>query len=443
MKLPRPTHQEQVAAFRQGVIGDLLAQNLARGELVEDLRQRAERWYLPPGCDAPRRFHYKTLQRWYYLAKADASQGLLPASRARGFALSLSSEQRDLLLRMRIEHPSVAAELILSEALRHGIVAKDQLSLPTLRRFFASQGLTRVSQRREKRADIQRRRWQAASPGDLWHADVCHVSRHDELSRHWKAKVHGILDDASRYALALEARLQETEYDLLVVFCGALLKHPPPDAFYVDNGACYRGDVLALVCQRLGIRLIRARPYSPEARGTMERYWRTMRQRCTDLPSSGASLHDLNQALWAWVDVDYNRRPHAGLMGDTPRSCYMDSLASQRAPLTPRELARALEVEQKRRVLKDATFSIDGVRYEVSGRHLAGKRISAWTDGLTGKLLRVTWQDQPVRAGLCDPVANRSRPRPKTPDPAPTRETTPFDPIAALLQKAREEVPHD
>ena len=64
-------------------------------------------------------------------------------------------------------------------------------------------------------------------------------------------------------------------------------------------------------------------------------------------------------------------------------------------------------------------------------------------DGLTGKLLRATWQDQPVRVGLCDPVANRSRPRPKTPAPAPIRKTTPFDPIAALLQKAREEVPHD
>ena len=443
MKLPRPTHQEQIAAFRQGVIGDLLAQNLVRGELVEELHRRAERWYLPPGCDAPRRFHPKTLQRWYYLAKEDASRGLLPASRACGFALSLSSEQRELLLRMRAEHPSVAAELLLVEAIRHGIVAKDQLSLSTLRRLFASQGLTRVSQRREKRADIQRRRWQAASPGDLWHADVCHVGLLDEVSRPWKAKVHGILDDASRYAVALVARLQETERDLLEVFCGALLKHPPPLAFYVDNGSCYRGDVLALICQRLGIRLIHARPYSPEARGTQERYWRTMRQRCTDLLPPCASLHDLNQTLWAWVDADYNRRPHAGLMGDTPRSCYMDSLASQRAPLSPRELARALEVEQKRRIRKDATFSLDGVLYEVSGRHLAGKQLSVWTDGLTGKLLRATWQDQPVRVGLCDPVANRSRPRPKTPAPAPFRKTTPFDPIAALLQKAREEVPHD
>ena len=88
-------------------------------------------------------------------------------------------------------------------------------------------------------------------------------------------------------------------------------------------------------------------------------------------------------------------------------------------------------------------YRIDGVLYEVSGRHLAGKQLSVWTDGLTGKLLRATWQDQPVRVGLCDPVANRSRPRPKTPAPAPIRKTTPFDPIAALLQKAREEVPHD
>src|SRR5690606_12141062 len=108
-------------------------------------------------------------------------------------------------------------------------------------------------------------------------ADVCHLALADLEGRPRKVLVHGMLDDASRYFVALSARATELERDMLEVFCGALLKNPPPKALYLDNGSCYRGDVLALVCQRLGIRLVHAPPYSPENRGKMERAWRTMR----------------------------------------------------------------------------------------------------------------------------------------------------------------------
>ena len=42
-----------------------------------------------------------------------------------------------------------------------------------------------------------------------------------------------------------------------------------------------------------------------------------MRQRCTDHLPTDATLHDVNAALLAWLDEDYHRRPHAGLLGQT------------------------------------------------------------------------------------------------------------------------------
>ena len=96
-------------------------------------------------------------------------------------------------------------------------------------------------------------------------------------------------------------------------------------------------------------------------------------------------------------------------------------------------------MEAKRRVLKDATFTHEGKVYEVSGRHLAGKTITIVADGLTGRLLRVSYQDRPIRFGVCDPIDNQRRRRPKTPDQTTqSASTVPFDPIAALLQEARE-----
>ena len=445
MKTPKPSRRERIALFRLSIIGDLLSQQLEPGQLKQELEERAKNRYRPPGAKRTRTYHFKTLQRWYYAAKADLAGGLLPRSRARGFARKLDDEQRDLLLQMRMENPSAAAELVLSEAVRNGIVAQGVLTEPTLRRLYRSAGLPRVSKRRaDRKGDVQRRRWQAEHPGDLWHGDVCHLAQLDAKGRQRRVLVHGFLDDASRYCTALMPRYLERERDMLEVFCGALLRHPAPKTLYLDNGACYSGELLQLVCKRLGIRLVHAQPYSPEARGKMERLWRTMRQRCTDHLPPTAGAHQVGQALWAFLDTDYHRRPHAALMGQTPRRRYLDGLSTLPAPLSAGQLAKAMEVSVTRRVRKDCTFDLCGTTYEVAGRHLASKQVTIVVDGLTDRPLRATWQDHDLRFGPCDPVKNRHRSRGTTaakPDAATASadaDSTPFDPVAALLQKARE-----
>jgi putative transposase len=47
----------------------------------------------------------------------------------------------------------------------------------------------------------------------------------------------------------------------------ALLRRGLPQRLYVDNGAHYRSQHLALVCAKLGIALIHARPYRPQGKG--------------------------------------------------------------------------------------------------------------------------------------------------------------------------------
>lgn len=436
MKMPTPSRAEEVALFRLGVIGDLLSRELARGELRQELSTRSKLRYRPPGASCTRTYSFKTLQRWYYAAKLRRPSALQPKSRTRGHARGLTAEQRQMLLDMRAANRSAPIDLILSEAARHGVIAEGSVSASTVARLYRKAGLTRLSKRRAaRRADVQRRRWQAANPGDLWHGDVCHLMRPDGLAGIRKVLVHGFMDDASRHFVGLSARVTETERDMLEVLCGALLQHPPPSTLYLDNGSCYRGDVLALVCQRLGINLVHAPPYSPENRGKMERVWRTMRQRCTDHLPHAATLHDVDVALWAWLDADYHRRPHASLLGQTPRQCYHDG--PDRRPLSPRELSTALEITGRRQVRKDGTFSVESVVYEAAGRHLCGKWITIVTDGMTDRLLSATYQAQPVRFGVCDPVANSRRGRAPAVDDKPDANA-PFDPIANLLAKARE-----
>jgi len=331
-----------------------------------------------------------------------------------------------VLLDIRRAHPTASVELIRDEAVRRGVVEEGAVWLSTWRRLFRAHDLSRSSlNRTELRAN--RRRWLAHKVGSLWHADVCHVRAPtgQGTTRTWR--VHALLDDHSRYILAPEVHPTETEADLLRVLCTALLRHLAPQVFYVDNGSCYRGDVLAAFAQRLELRLVHARPYDPEARGKMERLWRTMRQQCadhTDLPIETAG--QLTNLLWAWVD-SYHRRADGGLMGPRPLDVYR--AGSQGTLRTAQQLAHALERVVKRRVGKAATDSLDGVLYETHG-HLVGMTIHIRRCGLTHKVLGVTYRDQAVPLAPCDPGANARRGRP-TPANLTVRRDLPFHPIDA------------
>ena len=432
---PTPDRAEAIALFRLGIIGDLLARTLDPGELRDELVARAALRYRPPGTAASRSFHWKTLQSWYYAAKRGGHRRLMPASRRKGYAVGLTADQRQLLVQIRREHPSAATGLILDVAVHQGIVAKDEVSPSTLRRLFAAAGVSRTAASGADRRE--RRRWDAGRVGALWHGDVCHVWVRSLAGVPRKVFVHGLLDDHARFVPVLEAREAEQEVDMLSVFCAALLRYPSPDALYLDNGPCYRGETLALACARLDIRLVHAQPHDPQARGKMERFWRTLRQRCTDHLPPGATLQDVNAALRAFLDADYHVRPHAGLMGETPTRRFHAGLRELGRARTAAELADALEVTVTRRVSNALTLSLEGTIFEVRGLHLAGKTVQVVLDAFTGAPLRVLFDQKPVAFSRCDAAAHRHRRRGEAAPPA--APTVRFDPIAALLHQARQE----
>ena len=432
-RTPTPTRTEEIALFRLSVVGDLVLRDLEPGELSTELKQRADRRYRPPGASASRRYHWKTLQSWLYSAREGLSE-LAPASRRKGFALELTLEQRSLLLDMREEHPSAAADLLLGEAVRHGAIPEGIVSPVTVRRLLHAHGASRGRLNRVERRK-QRLRWESPRVGDIWHADVCHIWLRDPEGKPYKAYVHGLLDDHSRYVPVLEAREHEREVDMLAVLVASLLRFPAPGVLFVDNGSCYRGEVLALTTDRLGVRLLHAQPHDPQARGKMERFWRTMRQRCTDHLPPRSTLADLNTALLAWLDADYHLRPHAGLLGETPMRRFQEGLRGLPGPRSAAELARALVVTRTVRIRKDATFSLEGQLFEVRGSHLAGKSIEGEVDAFTGRPLSARYQDQDVPVAPCDPAANARRGRAATEEPE--TGSTSFDPIAGFLAKAR------
>jgi len=189
-------------------------------------------------------------------------------------------------------------------------------------------------------------------------------------------RVHALLDDASRYIVGLETLHTEREGDMLRVFVRALRAHGCPEALFLDNGSTYRGEVLRVACARLGITLVHARPYDPEARGKMDRFWRTLRQGCVDFIEAPTSLHDINVRLWSFVGQHYHVAPHDGLMGRSPQAEWDDaSDVRRRDTLDEHKLREALTVRTRRRVRRDTTISVEGATYQLDQGYLAGRMV--------------------------------------------------------------------
>jgi transposase InsO family protein len=427
-------HAERTALFRSEIVGALTRRELDRGELRAELIALAQRAFRPPGFEITRRFSVTTLERWYYAYRRGGLEALRPKPRSdRGRGRQLTVEQRKLLCDIRREHPSASVPLILRTLVADGRLPAGAVSAATVVRLFREQGLDRVSYRS---GDAHTRlRWQAERPGALWHGDVCHGPALLVDGRSRPLRIHAFLDDASRYVVALEAHHAEREVDMLGMLVAALRRHGLPDAFYLDNGSTYIGQALRLGCERLGVTLLHARPYDPEARGKMERFWRTLREGCLDHLGSLTSLHEVQVRLGAFLDQHYHVAPHAGLMGKTPAQVWDASESKRKADVVSEEmLRRALTVHTRRRVRRDTTVSVAGRQFELDQGFLAGRLVTVAYSLVGDDPPCVEHDGKRYVLRPVDAVANAKKKRHR--DAPPSSQSVPFDPAGALLDRA-------
>jgi putative transposase len=410
-------HAERVALFRAQVLGPLTCTQLDRGEQAALLRELSERRYRPPGAKNTRSFSVPTLERWLRRYRKGGLEALRPEPRATGHAKALTEAQRELILEIRRERPGASVPLILRTLVAEGRIEAGAVQPAAVRRLLAAHGLRRQSRKRRGTSDRERRRWQAEKPSHLWHADVCHgpalVGEDGETKI--PLRIHGFLDDASRYVPMLQARSSEREVDMLELFIAALRAHGRPRALYLDNGSTYRGEILATACARLNIKLLHAKPHDPRARGKMERFWRTLREGCLDYIDVRSSLHDVQVKLLAFLDRHYHHAAHGSLMGRSPAKVWAER---ERDIVEDDELERALTVRAGRQVRADGTLSIGGQDWELEDGWLAGHKLTIARSFVD--LQRPPWiehEGKRLTLRLVDPIANGRRRR------APTKRT--------------------
>lgn len=430
MKSPSPRdHREAVALFRAEVIGALTHYNLGRGALQAELTTLAGIPRRMPGASVTRHFGVSTLERWYYAYKQHGLTGLLPKARAdRGAARALSEAQRELVLAIRREYPRASAEVILETLVAEGRIDLKAVSPRVIRRLFREHGLDRIAA--AAAADGHGRlRWEADHPGAVWQVDVCHGPSLQGADGKLPIRVHAIIDDASRYIVAMEAHSTEKETDMLAVFSDAIRRHGPPGVLYLDNGSTYSGDALRVACERLGVTLIHSKPYQPQGRGKIERFFRTLRGKCLDYIGNCKSLHEVNVRLMAFLDSHYHHAAHAGLMGRTPDVVWREGAAALR-PFDPVKLREAFTTHTPRRVRRDSTIDVGGETYELTRGFLAGKTVTLVQPLIDNTAAWVEHEGIRFELQLVDVKKNNDKRRKAKPAAPPS---IPFDPATSRL----------
>ena len=239
------------------------------------------------------------------------------------------------------------------------------LSETTVWRLFKREGLME-----QQAAPVDRRRYEAELPNDIWQSDVMHGPSVMVQGKKRKAYLIAFLDDMSRLICHAQFYLSEKLDAYLDALRQALLTRGVPRKLYVDNGPAFRSMHLQQICASLGIALTHSKPYQPQGRGKIERAFRTVR---TDfLPGfRGDSLEDLNEALGAWLRDVYHNREHRST-GETPLHRF--AAHSECLRPAPKDLEDHFRKQARRKVAKDRTVSLDGRLYEAPVA-LIGKQI--------------------------------------------------------------------
>ncbi len=194
----------------------------------------------------------------------------------------------------------------------------------------------------------------------------------------------------------------------------------------------------------MGITLIHARAYHPEAKGKQERWFRTVRSQFLRVlnPQDLLSLEALNRKLWGYIEGEYHRNPHRGIGNLAPLDKWAMVADEVRYVGPDTDLDDLFLFETKRIVQKDRTVSLNGTLYEVDAS-LVGETVLLRYDpsARRGHPVQVCFNGRFIHhAKPVDAYANcfvkRNRPsRIPQPDPDPKAaipEENPLTPAGGL-----------
>jgi len=242
----------------------------------------------------------------------------------------------------------------------------------TIYRFLSEHGLSQ-KERVAKAVDGGRRsfhQFQASASMELVQGDARDgIWLPDALSGEMKKTyLFAWVDDFSRKILGAKYFYDEKLPRMEDTFKTMILRWGIPGKCYLDNGHVYIARQFAFILSQLKIRKIHHPPYQAWCKGKIEAVMKTIKNEFqAEAQRAGfQTLDELNSALWAWIDVEYNRRNHSST-GEPPAKRFSDGLPQDHRRITDLAWFDALFLlRQHRTVSKYGIVKLERNKYRTT-----------------------------------------------------------------------------
>jgi len=366
--------RHEIALFRYGLISDLTNIQPGTRGLHEKLKNKAEQEYKIP-CSDRTTVAAETIRDWLKKYRKGGFDALLPRGRSdRGKPRKLPARVSDQLIDTKEKNPDFTVSMVIRDVRESGKVEPGiRLSASTVYKLLARNGLMK----KKSNSSQDHRCFSYRHAGELFMSDVMHgPAVRTDGKRKRKTYLIAFIDDATRVIPYAAFALSENTASFMPVLKQAVLRRGIPQRLFVDNGSAFRSTHLSLVCAKLGITLIHSRPYFPQGKGKIERWFRTVRlqflPRLTDRDKS--SLEALNSALWTYIETEYHHSVHR-ILRKTPLEAWAEKACNVNYPVPWMDLDEMFLFEAKRKVMKDRTVSLNGIAYEIDAA-LVGESVT-------------------------------------------------------------------
>ena len=305
----------------------------------------------------------RTLRRWIGAYKEGGFDALVPKERKdKGISKAISADAMALAETCRKELPRRSAEVIRTHLKSSGF----DVALSTLERQLRERGLSGKEIMRHE-GQNGTRRFNRVGRNTLWQADIKYgpyIPDPKNPIKKIRTYLMVILDDATRMVVHGEFYDNQKLPILENALRQAILRCGVPKTFYCDNGKIFISNWMQLACAKMGIKHLKTQAYSPESKGKVERFNRTVGSFIDEVQlESPQNIDELNHHFRAWLSESYHHKHHKGLGGATPAATF----AKDTSPIRFSNLETLREAflwECKRRVDKSGVLSLNGKNYE-------------------------------------------------------------------------------
>jgi putative transposase len=380
------------AQMRFAVIGQLLANPPAPGEIQVRLRELSQRNWQHPVTFLPVFFSFSTIERWYYRARSHQEPTqVLARTRRRDLGRSRSLDDATIA----ILQASYRDNASWSYLLHYDNLIAEQLtgkpgkapSYATVWRYMRQHGQiprrhpadrhdtpgAQATRLRFEQREV--RQFEHTHTHTLWHIDAHHgsiaLSHQGQMQR---PALIATIDDHSRYIGHAQWFWREEAASAAHTLMQSIAKRGLPRMLMSDNGGPFVAAEIAHGLHRLGVLHETTMCYAPNQNGKMENFWAQVEGRLMAMlrHQRDLDLYRLNEITLAWIEHDYHRRHHSSL-GTTPLDRYQNSPHVGRPAPESTILTHAFtrrEIRRQRR--SDGSISLGGIRFEIPSayRHL-------------------------------------------------------------------------